>query len=47
MTKRADVVLMASGGLDSTTLAYWLRSQAIPFVALSELTTVSTARKRK
>lgn len=34
MTKRADVVLMASGGLDSTTLAYWLRSQAIPFVAL-------------
>jgi 7-cyano-7-deazaguanine synthase len=34
--KRTDAtaVLLASGGLDSTTLAFWLRSQSIGFVPL-------------
>ncbi len=32
MTK--DGILLASGGLDSTTLAYWLKSQRINFVPL-------------
>lgn len=34
MIKRIDAVLLASGGLDSTTLAYWLRSRTISFVPL-------------
>lgn len=34
MTDNTKAVLLASGGLDSTTLAYWLRSKAVPFVAL-------------
>ena len=29
-----DAVLLSSGGLDSTTLAYWLQKQGIPFVPL-------------
>lgn len=31
---RADAVLLASGGLDSTTLAYWLEDKGIPFLPL-------------
>jgi 7-cyano-7-deazaguanine synthase len=34
MNKKANSVLLASGGLDSTTLAYWLRDKGIPFVPL-------------
>jgi 7-cyano-7-deazaguanine synthase len=34
MIKRIDAILLASGGLDSTTLAYWLRSHTISFVPL-------------
>jgi len=30
----ADVLLLSSGGLDSTTVAYWLRKQEIPFLPL-------------
>lgn len=32
--KNIDAVLLASGGLDSTTLAYWLQNERIPFVPL-------------
>lgn len=33
-TNGAKALLLASGGLDSTTLGYWLRSHGIPFVPL-------------
>ena len=31
---KASSVLLASGGMDSTTLAYWLRAKTIPFIPL-------------
>lgn len=34
MTKRPNAVLLASGGLDSTTLAYWLRSKDTSYIPL-------------
>jgi 7-cyano-7-deazaguanine synthase len=34
MSKKANSVLLASGGLDSTTLAFWLRDKGIAFVPL-------------
>ncbi len=34
MKKMADSILLASGGLDSTTLAYWLRARSISYVPL-------------
>jgi len=34
MANRDTSVLLASGGLDSTTVAYWLQSKDIPFVPL-------------
>jgi 7-cyano-7-deazaguanine synthase len=32
--KEKDGILLASGGLDSTTMAYWLQSQGVDFVPL-------------
>ena len=38
MTKASiNFVLLASGGMDSTTLAYWLRSQQIDFLPVEAL----------
>lgn len=34
MTQKSKVILLASGGLDSTTLAYWLLDQEIDFIPL-------------
>lgn len=34
MTVQIDSVLLASGGMDSTTLAYWLRAKGVSFVPL-------------
>src|SRR5689334_16742604 len=34
MKNASDAVLLASGGLDSTTLAYWLRARGLPYVPL-------------
>ncbi|MBI1912139.1 MAG: 7-cyano-7-deazaguanine synthase [Deltaproteobacteria bacterium] len=31
---KKEAVLLCSGGLDSTTLAYWLKSQSIPYIPL-------------